>query len=74
MASATSRGCSDQTYRPISNLPFISKVLREVAVTQLLDHLQRNSFRAHHSRDTALVQVTNDLLIASNNGLLSILV
>ncbi|TWW62345.1 hypothetical protein D4764_04G0009920 [Takifugu flavidus] len=30
-------------YRPISNLPFISKVLEKVVVTQLLEHLQRNS-------------------------------
>lgn len=30
-------------YRPISNLPLMSKVLEKVLVSQFLDHLQRNS-------------------------------
>ena len=51
-----------ENYRPISNLPFISKLCEKVVAMQLTDHLLRNNlmepfqsaYRPNHSVETAL--------------------
>ncbi|KAK2184215.1 hypothetical protein NP493_276g00000 [Ridgeia piscesae] len=62
------------SYRPISNLPFISKLLERYVARCLLDHMTANNllerhqsaYKSHHLTDTALVLVQNDILGAHN--------
>ena len=66
---------SFKNYRPVSNLPFLSKILEKVVLRQLLAHLKSNNlvesfqsaYRANHSTETALLRVVNDILYEVDN-------
>ena len=71
-----------KNYRPISNLPYLSKLIEKVVVKQLNDHLKTNSlleshqsaYRQHDSTETALVKITNDILSAMDNSQCTLLI
>jgi hypothetical protein len=61
-----------KNYRPVSNLPFLSKILEKIIEARLNDHLRQNSlcddlqsaYRVGHSTETALLKVQNDIAAA----------
>uniref|UniRef100_A0A1A8AR94 F-box protein 7 n=1 Tax=Nothobranchius furzeri TaxID=105023 RepID=A0A1A8AR94_NOTFU len=63
-------------YRPISKLPFISKVIQKLALTQLTSRLDddglldpfQSGFRRNHSTKSAHIRVLNDILILTDSG------
>ena len=70
------------SYRPISNLSFLSKIIELVVHKQLMVHLEKinilpenqSAYRKGHSTETALVSVSNDLLKMLDNGKCGILI
>eukprot|EP00745_Piridium_sociabile_P020377 TRINITY_DN313_c0_g1_i4.p1 TRINITY_DN313_c0_g1~~TRINITY_DN313_c0_g1_i4.p1 ORF type:complete len:508 (-),score=73.27 TRINITY_DN313_c0_g1_i4:117-1640(-) len=70
-----------KNFRPVSNIPFVSKLLEKIVLSQLLSHLENNglwqifqsAYRPCHSTETALLRVFNDLLVASDSSQISVL-
>ena len=71
-----------KNYRLVSNLAYISNIVKKIVAACLQKHIQDNklyepmqsAYRPDHSTETALVRVTNDLLCSVDNQQASILV
>lgn len=69
-------------YRPISNLSFLSKTLERIVASQIEGYLTTNglfakmqsAYRKHHSTETALLRVVNDIHQAIDNKREAVLV
>jgi len=64
------------SFRPISNLSFLSKVVERVAANQLKAHFEskhllpsrQSAYRAHHSTETAIIAVHDEITRAIDDG------
>ena len=63
-----------RNFRPVSNLPFISRILEKVILTELRNHLSSNNlleicqsaYRKDHSTETAMLSVLDGLLVIAD--------
>jgi len=70
-----------KSYRPISNLSVLSKLLERLVAHRLIDYLRgtgllpdlQSAYRAFHSTETAVLKMMSDILWAIDNGNLSLL-
>jgi len=68
--------CHVASYRPISNRSFLSKVVEKVVDVRLSDHMNRHhllpvfqsAYRLHHSTETALARIINDMILVVDDG------
>ena len=70
-----------KNYRPISNLPYLSKLLERLVLHQLFSHLtthnllsaHQSAYRPGHSTETVLLRIVNDLLNSLDQDKVSVL-
>ena len=71
-----------KNFRPVSNLPYLSKLTERAVVTQLRDHNESNglipthasSYRKYHSTETALLKVQSDMFESMDSQNVTLLV
>src|SRR5580700_8402102 len=69
-------------YRPISNLSFVSKIIERIVASRINQHLKsfpslspfQSAYRKFHSTETALLRITNDILLSCDRQKVTALV
>lgn len=70
-----------KNYRPVSNLPFNSKILEKVVSSRIEHHLVSNNlqdsyqsaYRVHHSTETARLKIHHDIVTALDSNSCAVL-
>ena len=70
------------SYRPISNLPVLSKLSERLVLNRVMSYLNnsnllpthQSAYRRYHSTETAVTKVYSDILGAADDGKLSLLI
>ena len=70
-----------KNYRPVSNLQFVSKIIKKIVVARLEEHIVDNNlhdrsqsvFKKCNSTETALLKINNEILASLNSKHCSIL-
>ena len=65
-----------KNFRPVSNLPYLSKLIERLAAVRLVDHMHlhhlhelfQSSYKKYHSTETALLKIQSDILDALDKG------
>ena len=65
-----------KSFRPVSNLPFLAKVLEKVVYDRINSHLTANNllpsnqsaYKKYHSTETTLLKIQNDILTSLDQG------
>ena len=72
----------NKNYRPVSNLPFMGKLMEKCVIDQLMDHIHTNNlmeplqsvYKPCHNTEAALLKVKADILKAMDNQEITCLV
>ena len=65
-----------KNYRPVSDLSFISKLVKQVVAKQLLEHIHvhnldnpyQSAYKTGHSTETALLSIKNEVHLSLSRG------